>query len=87
MKDMFPFNPGHIHGIWKSEKYDVKFVHTESFRRSTVPYCLQLLNQPCHDGGGEEEDEEGGGSQDQVQGEGEAHKETEKAGSYFKGYY
>ena len=42
---MFPSNHEHSQNIRIREKFQVNFAHTESYRRSAVPYCQGLLNE------------------------------------------
>ena len=43
--NMFPSNHEHSQNIRIREKFQVNFAHTESYRRSAVPYCQGLLNE------------------------------------------
>ena len=42
---MFPQNQEHDQDIRNPECFKVNFAHTESYRKSAVPYCQRLLNQ------------------------------------------
>ena len=42
---MFPPNHENNLNIRTREKYQVNFAHTESYRKSAVPYCQTLLNE------------------------------------------
>ena len=42
---MFPSNHEHSQNTRIREKFQVNFAHTESYRRSAVPYCQGLLNE------------------------------------------
>jgi hypothetical protein len=42
---MFPQNQEHDQDIRNPERFKVNFAHTESYRKSAVPYCQRLLNQ------------------------------------------
>lgn len=41
---LFPLNDDHGQNIRTREKFAVNFEHTESYKRSAVPYCQNLLN-------------------------------------------
>ena len=42
---MFPENPLNDYDIRQGEKYKVNFARTESYKKSSVPYCQRLLNK------------------------------------------
>ena len=42
---MYPSNHEHSQHIRTREQFKVNFSHTESHRRSAVPYCQGLLNE------------------------------------------
>ena len=42
---MFLPNPEHGQDIRNPERFKVNFAHTETYRRSAVPFCQRLLNQ------------------------------------------
>ena len=42
---MFPLSHEHDQNVRNREKFKVNFAHTETYRRSAVPYCQRLLNQ------------------------------------------
>ena len=41
---LFPRNLDHAQNVRTREKYAVNFAHTESYKKSAVPYCQNLLN-------------------------------------------
>ena len=41
---LFPRNPEHAQNVRTREKFLVNFAHTESYKKSAVPYCQNLLN-------------------------------------------
>ena len=41
---LFPRNPDHAQTVRTREKYAVNFAHTESYKKSAVPYCQNLFN-------------------------------------------
>ena len=42
--DMFPLNPAYNSSTRNSEKYQVKFAHTNRLKDSSIPYLQRLLN-------------------------------------------
>ena len=41
---LFPKNHSNEQNVRKREEFIVNFAHTESYRKSAVPYCQTLLN-------------------------------------------
>ena len=45
-KDIFPINEKpHEMDLRNSEKYAVRYAHTERFKKSAIPYMQRLLNE------------------------------------------
>ena len=42
---MFPINPNYNKHIRGSEPFVVNFAKTETYKKSTIPYCQRLLNK------------------------------------------